>query len=51
MDLNEIDWKDFNWIHLNHDIVQQQTVVNTAMNPRIPHEAGSFLSGRATAGF
>jgi len=35
MDLNEVSWEGVDWIHVNQDRDQRQSLVNTLMNIRI----------------
>jgi hypothetical protein len=44
MDLREIGWLDMDWIDLAKDRDQWRALVNTAMNLRVPENAGKFLS-------
>jgi len=43
MDLREICWEGVEWIHLDQDRYQWQTLVNTVMNLWVPYKAGNFL--------
>jgi hypothetical protein len=44
MDLREIGWGGVDWIDMAHDRDQWRALVNTAMNLRVPENAGKFLS-------
>jgi hypothetical protein len=43
--VRETDFGGINWIHLAQDRDQQQVLLNTKMNPRVPHNAGNLLCG------
>jgi hypothetical protein len=42
--LKEIRWKGVEWIYLVQYSDKWWAVVNTAMNPRVPYNAGNFLT-------
>jgi hypothetical protein len=45
VDLREIGWGGMDWIHLAQDGDQWRSLVNTAMNLRVPQNVENFLSG------
>jgi hypothetical protein len=51
IDLMDIGWEGLGWIDVAQDRDQWRALVNTVMNPRIPSNAGNFLSGRTIDGF
>jgi hypothetical protein len=51
MDLRERRWGGMDWIDLAQDRDQWRALVNTAMNLRVPQNAGKFLGSRTTGGF
>jgi hypothetical protein len=51
MDLEGIGWGGMDWIDLAQDRKQWSALVNTAMNLRVPQNAGKFLSSCTTSGF
>jgi hypothetical protein len=42
MDLRETGWDGMDWINLSRDRDQWRALVNTAMNLRVPLNAGNF---------
>jgi hypothetical protein len=44
MDLREIGFGDVDWIHWAQDRDRWRDLVNTAMNLRVPYNAGNFLT-------
>jgi hypothetical protein len=51
MDLREIGWHGMNLIDLNQNRCQWRAFVNTAVNLRVPQNAGMFLSSCIIGGF
>jgi hypothetical protein len=51
MDLTEIGWGGMDWIDLARDRDQWRTLVNAAMNLRIPLNTGKFLNNCKTGSF
>jgi hypothetical protein len=51
MDVREIGWDGMEWIGLAQDRDQWRALVNTAMNLRVPLNAGKFLSSYITGTF
>jgi hypothetical protein len=51
IDLSEIEWGRMDRIGLSQDRDQCKTLVGTAMNHRVPKNAGKLLSSCATSGF
>jgi hypothetical protein len=51
MDLREIGWDGMDWIDLAQDRNQWRALVNTAMNLRVPQNAGKFLSSCTIGSF
>jgi hypothetical protein len=51
MDLRETGWDGMDWIDLAQDRDQWRALVNTAMNFRVPYNAGKFLSSCTINGF
>jgi hypothetical protein len=45
VDLREIGWDGVDWIDVTQDRDQWRALVNTALNIRVPLNAGKFLSG------
>jgi hypothetical protein len=44
MDLQEVGWRDMDWIYLTLDRYKWRDVVNKIMNLRVPQNAGNFLA-------
>jgi hypothetical protein len=50
MNLGQIGWGDVDWIGLAQDRDKWRDLVNTAMNLRVPSNAGKFLNDCTTGG-
>jgi hypothetical protein len=50
MNLGQIGWGDVDWIGLAQYRDKWRDLVNTAMNRRVPSNAGKFLNGCTTNG-
>jgi hypothetical protein len=48
---SEIEWDGMDWSDLAQDRDQWRALVNTVMNPRVPLNAGKFLSGCTIGSF
>jgi hypothetical protein len=44
MDLQEVGWRDMNWIDLTKNRDSWRALENAVMNLRVPQNAGNFLS-------
>jgi hypothetical protein len=51
MDLREVGWDGRDWIDLAQDRGQWRALVNTAMNFRVPLNAGKFSSSCTIGSF
>jgi hypothetical protein len=51
MALGEIEWNGINWIDLAEDRDQWRAFVSTAINLRLPYNAGKFLSSCTMGSF
>jgi hypothetical protein len=51
MDVREIRWDGMDCIDLAQDRDQYRALVNMVMNPRVPINAGKFLSSCTIGGF
>jgi hypothetical protein len=49
--LREIEWDGMDRIHLAQNRDQWRAPVNMVMNPRVPSDAGKFLSGCTIGSF
>jgi hypothetical protein len=50
MHFGGIGWGGMDWIDLTEDRNQWRALVSTVMNPRIPRNAGKFLSSFTSGG-
>jgi hypothetical protein len=48
MDLREVGWGDVDWIGLAKDRNRRRALVNSALNLRVPWNAGKLSSGVTT---
>jgi hypothetical protein len=44
MGLTEIGWEGVDWMHLAQDRDQQQALLNTSVNLRVPHKETHFFT-------
>jgi len=44
MDLKETEWQDVGWIGLTKDREKGQGIAKTVTKPRVPKNAGNFLT-------
>jgi hypothetical protein len=50
MDLREVEWGDVNWTGLAKDTNRWRALVNSALNLRVPGNAGKLSSGLTSSG-
>jgi hypothetical protein len=51
MNLRKIGWDAMDWIYLVQDRERWRALMNTAINLRVPQNAGRLLSSSAVGGF
>jgi hypothetical protein len=50
MDLGEVGWGDVDWIGMAKDRNRWRALVNSALNHRVPRNAGKLSSGLTSSG-